>query len=207
MEKYFQMTRLVSPRVAELLCSRLCHDLISPVGAIANGLEFLAESDPQLRSDAIGLVGSSATQAAARLAFYRLAFGAGGGEDKTIRFGEVQKTIVNFVADKKIELDWSPPAIAPDATLSAPFGKLLLNLTLLGLEALPKGGQLSLCLPPLSGEDEITLIARGAPSNLRQEMRGTSQQSPRIHRSKRAPFAFLEIGQTGRASCPEACAC
>ena len=164
------MTRMIPPRVAELLCSRLCHDLISPISAIGNGLEFLADSDPQLSSDAIGLVGSSATQAAARLAFYRLAFGAGGGDAQTLKFSEIQKTVVNFIADKNIELDWSPPAIAPDATLSTPFCKLLFNMTLLASEALPRGGRLSLELPPLSGEDEITVVARGEPSELRPGM-------------------------------------
>src|SRR5690349_9018956 len=66
-------------RVVELLAARLCHDLISPVAAIANGAELLDEDDPDFVREAVMLVNSSAREANARLQFYRFAYGFGGG--------------------------------------------------------------------------------------------------------------------------------
>jgi histidine phosphotransferase ChpT len=66
--------------LASLLCSRLCHDLLSPVGALNNGLELMAdEQDPDMRERCLELLSESAKASANKLKFFRLAFGAGGG--------------------------------------------------------------------------------------------------------------------------------
>ena len=90
---------------AAMLVSRVCHDLVSPVGAVVNGLEVLEdERDAGMRADALKLVASSAEQAAARLQFARVAFGAAGSAGAELDLNEVGRTMKNFVHGGKTEL-------------------------------------------------------------------------------------------------------
>ena len=172
------MSTDISEIVTELLCSRLCHDLISPIGAINNGLEFLAEGDPKTTADAIGLVGASASQAAARLAFYRLAFGHGGGQAHPIPLLEARDTARNFLGDGKVELDWPVPATGSGDNLSRSFGKLALHLFLLGLDALPRGGHVMVTLPAPLSEEWISVIVKGDRCELKDEFRDVLVSNP-----------------------------
>ena len=96
--------------LAALLCSRVCHDLVSPVGAIANGLEMMDEEDDQeLHRLALELVRRSARQASAKLQFCRLAFGAAGGAGSLLDVGEAGDIARLFVAEEKVKLDWLAP--------------------------------------------------------------------------------------------------
>jgi histidine phosphotransferase ChpT len=129
--------------LAALLCSRVCHDVISPVGAIANGLEVLEdEDDEEMKRTAMDLVRRSARQASAKLQFCRIAFGAAGSAGASIDLGEAGDTAKVFVGEEKVKLDWQAPRIA------LPKGevKLLLNLMLLGMAAVPRGGTVSVTL-------------------------------------------------------------
>jgi histidine phosphotransferase ChpT len=122
---------------AALLISRLCHDLVSPVGAVINGLEVLEdESDPAMRADALKLVESSAEQAAARLQFARLAFGAAGSTGAALDLNEVGRVVIGLLKGGKVELVWQA------ASLNWPknWAKLLMNATLLAADSLPRGG-------------------------------------------------------------------
>src|SRR5512134_174684 len=80
--------------LAALLCSRVCHDIISPVGAIANGLELMddPETDAAMRATALDMVRSSAKTATAKLKFCRIAFGASGSAGAHIDLGEAAET-------------------------------------------------------------------------------------------------------------------
>jgi histidine phosphotransferase ChpT len=123
--------------LAALLCSRVCHDVISPVGAIANGLEILAdETDEEMREMAFGLLRNSAEQASSKLQFCRLAFGAAGSAGSKLDLGEAGEVARKFVGDQKIKLEWSMPHEARDKTEV----KLLLNLMLMAISAVPRGG-------------------------------------------------------------------
>ncbi len=96
--------------LAALLCSRVCHDVISPVGAIANGLEVLEEEDDEeMRKIAFDLVSKSAKQASAKLQFCRLAFGAAGSAGANIDLGEAGDVAMMFVGAEKVELKWLAP--------------------------------------------------------------------------------------------------
>ena len=131
------MQKIDDFELAALLCSRLCHDLIGPVGAIGNGLEVLEdEEDASMRGQAMDLVGQSAEQAARKLRFYRLAFGAatGGGAD----LAEARRAAEEMFAGSKVKLAWP----ADSVPMERPQLKLLLNLVLAGAEALPRGGEL-----------------------------------------------------------------
>jgi histidine phosphotransferase ChpT len=129
--------------LAALLCSRVCHDVISPVGAIANGLEVLEdEDDEEMRRVAMDLVRRSARQASAKLQFCRIAFGAAGSAGALLDLGEAADTAKAFVGDEKIKLDWQ----APRVTLPKAEVKLLLNMMLIGMAAVPRGGLVSVAL-------------------------------------------------------------
>ena len=110
--------------LAALLCSRVCHDVISPVGAIVNALEVLEEDDPSMRDFALDLIKKSARNASARLQFARLAFGAAGSAGAMIDLGDAGNVANGFLNDEKLSLDWD----APRALLPKNQVKLLLNL-------------------------------------------------------------------------------
>jgi histidine phosphotransferase ChpT len=123
--------------LAALLCSRVCHDVISPVGAISNGLEILAdETDEEMREMAFGLVRSSAEQASSKLQFCRLAFGAAGSAGSKLDLGEAGEVARKFLGDQKVKLEWSMPHETRDKTEV----KLLVNLMLMAISAVPRGG-------------------------------------------------------------------
>jgi histidine phosphotransferase ChpT len=126
--------------LASLLCSRLCHDLLSPVGALNNGLELMAdEQDPDMRERCLELLSESAKASANKLKFFRLAFGAGGGFGDQIDTREARAALEGlFGADKRIELGW----LVEDDELSKGAVKLLLNLALIAGDALVRGGRL-----------------------------------------------------------------
>lgn len=134
------MKALSDLELAALLCSRVCHDVISPVGAIANGLEILAdETDEDMRAMAFELVRRSADQASAKLQFCRLAFGAAGASGSKLDLVEAGQIARLFVGDEKIKLEWSMPPETRDKIEV----KLLLNLMLMAISAIPRGGVVS----------------------------------------------------------------
>ena len=126
---------------ASLLCSRLCHDLLSPVGALNNGLELLAdEDDPDMRKRVMDLLAESARVSAEKLKFFRLAFGAAGGFAGEIDARDVQGAIDGVFGgpDSKVTVGWH----VADPTLSKRAAKVLLNLALIAGDALVRGGRL-----------------------------------------------------------------
>ena len=143
---------------ASLLCSRLCHDLMSPVGALNNGIELLAdEQDPDMRDRCLELLSDSARVTANKLKFFRLAFGAAGGFGDTVDAKEAKTALEGLIGnDGKIELGW----IVGEARLSKSATKLLLNLALIALDALVRGGRLDVGAENDSGT-EIAIRAEG----------------------------------------------
>jgi histidine phosphotransferase ChpT len=123
--------------LAALLCSRVCHDLISPSGAIVNGLEVLEEStDEETKSFALDLIKKSARTASARLQFCRIAFGAAGSATAQIDLGDAENVARGFIEDDKIKLSWN----LSSALLPKNRVKLLLNMILVAAQSIPRGG-------------------------------------------------------------------
>jgi len=144
---------------ASLLCSRLCHDLLSPVGAMNNGLELLAdEHDPEMRQRCMDLLAESAKAAADKLKFFRLAFGAAGGFGAEVDPKDAKLVIEPLVTSSgRTALEWAVPAqMMPKRAVN-----ILLNLVLLANEALVRGGTLSVAAEARSGEQEIVIRASG----------------------------------------------
>jgi histidine phosphotransferase ChpT len=126
--------------LAALLCSRVCHDLISPVGAIVNGLEVLEEDkDEETKTFALDLIKKSAHQASAKLQFCRLAFGAAGSAGAQIELGDAEKVSRGLLDDGKTTIVWN----LPRELVAKNRAKLVLNMLLVGAGAIPRGGTLT----------------------------------------------------------------
>ena len=145
--------------LASLLCSRLCHDLMSPVGALNNGIELLAdEQDEEMREKCLELLADSARASANKLKFFRLAFGAAGGFGDEINVHEAETALEGvFGPERRIELGWM---VAGDK-LPKGAAKLLLNLALLAGDALVRGGRLDVGAENRDGEIELVIRAEG----------------------------------------------
>jgi histidine phosphotransferase ChpT len=126
--------------LAALLCSRVCHDLISPTGAIVNGLEVLEDGgDEETKTFALDLIKKSARTASARLQFCRLAFGAAGSAGAQIDVGDAEAMARGFIEDGKIKLAWNLPRVL----LPKNRVKLLLNMLIIASQTIPRGGTLT----------------------------------------------------------------
>ena len=170
--------------LAALLCSRVCHDLISPVGAIVNGLEVLEEAkDEETKTFALDLIKKSAMQASARLQFCRLAFGAAGSSGAQIDLGDAEKVARGLLEDDKIKIAWNlPRELLPKNRV-----KLVLNMLMIGVGAIPRGGTLT--LDPVPGEQGSSsgfrIAAAGLNARLTQGvsdlLSGTQSQNVDAH--------------------------
>jgi histidine phosphotransferase ChpT len=146
----------VDLRVVELLCSRLCHDLVGPVGAVSNGVELLSELDSPPDVEALTLVGQSAQNAARRLRFFRAAYGASTATN--ISVGEVRDLVTGMVGDRHIAVQMDAGLAIPAHPVSV---KLLLNMILMGAECLPRGGTLHVRVDR-AAKPTIVVSAEGA---------------------------------------------
>ncbi|MGZ3362424.1 MAG: histidine phosphotransferase ChpT [Xanthobacteraceae bacterium] len=153
--------------LAALLCSRVCHDLISPVGAIVNGLEVLDDNPkPEDREFALDLIRKSARTASARLQFCRLAFGAAGSAGAQIDLGDAQNMARGHIEDAKTSIVWNLPRVL----LPKNRVKLLLNMMIIAQQTIPRGGVIT--VDPI-GDGETTsfrLAAAGLNARLPQNI-------------------------------------
>ena len=146
--------------LAALLCSRVCHDLISPVGAIVNGLEVLEEAkDEETKTFALDLIKKSARNASAKLQFCRIAFGAAGSAGAQIDLGDAETISRGFLEDDKTKLAWN----LPRALLAKNRVKLLLNLLLVAGQTIPRGGRLT--VDPIGEGDSMGFKVSAAGVN------------------------------------------
>jgi histidine phosphotransferase ChpT len=157
--------------LASLLCSRLCHDLMSPVGALNNGIELLAdEQDEEMREKCLDLLADSARASANKLKFFRLAFGAAGGFGEEINTDEAEAALEGvFGPERHIDLGWQ----VSDGKLPKGAVKLLLNLALLAGDALVRGGRLDVGAERRGDEIELVIRAEGTRILLDPTLRET----------------------------------
>lgn len=166
------LSHLSAPDLAALLCSRVCHDIISPVGAINNGLELLDEGGAD--QDAMDLIRASARNASARLQYARIAFGAAGSAGMLIDTGDAESVALSFFKSEKPELTWT----GTRALLPKNKVKLLLNLLLVANAAIPRGGKISVFLENTDTSPKFRLVSSG----------------PML----RVPAKFLELHASGK---------
>ena len=152
--------------LAALLCSRVCHDVISPVGAIANGLELIddPEMDAETKATALDMVRSSAKTAAAKLKFCRIAFGAAGSAGALVDMGEAGEIAKAFVGDEKVKLEWN----APRENRPKQQVKLVLNMMLMAMAGIPRGGLVTVTVEG----DTFTARAAGDRAKVPEQISG-----------------------------------
>ena len=158
-------------KMAELLCTRLCHDLTGPIGAVNNGAEFLSEEGFNMQHQAVDLIVSSAFSAVSRLQFYRLAYGnvKDGGE---ANLADKQKLATDYFTGSKITLDWPDTETeASGVSLSLKMARLIFNLLVIASSTLIRGGVISVRLrQDEAGDKHVAITAKGANLKWDNEM-------------------------------------
>lgn len=167
---------------ASMLCSRLCHDLLSPVGSFGNGLELLAdEPDPEMRKRCMELLESSARIAINRLKYFRLAFGSAGGYGDSISIADINEALIGQVAEgRDVVVQW----IGDDAPLPKPAARVLLLLALTIIDALVRGGTIAVAVERRGTQLEIAVRGEGSrvvidPASVAMFSSGTEPIAPK----------------------------
>jgi len=149
---------------SSLLCSRLCHDLVSPVGAVANGIELMEmEDDPAMAEDALDLLRHSAENATRKLKFLRLAFGSSGGDGTPLDIGATRKATADYFADARLNLVWP---VSEEGGIPKQRVRLALNLILTASMGLARGGDLGVDL----GGSDLTITGTHERAGLGDEV-------------------------------------
>jgi histidine phosphotransferase ChpT len=193
------MTSTSAIDLASLLCSRLCHDLLSPVGALNNGLELLAdEHDPEMRQRCLELLNESARASANKLKFFRLAFGAAGGFGDQVDAREAKIAIEGMFGEGgRVEIGW----MVEPATLSKTAIKVLLNLSLIAGDALVRGGRLDIGAENTANGTEMVVRAEGPrlilDDELRQALEGGTAETEVTPRAAAAWLVSQLAAQAG----------
>jgi len=157
------ITKLTPTTLSALLCARICHDLISPVGALGTAIEILDDAgNTDMHDDAMALVRTSSRQAAAKLKFLRLAFGAAGSAPGVLPTSEVKTLSNNMFVDSKPELVWNIESNGVDKDQA----RILLNLVMLAVQAAPRGGTVTITHQNESGGDNFNVVSQGPKARL-----------------------------------------
>jgi len=177
---------MIELRVLELLCARFCHEMVSPVGAIGNGVELLGEDDPDFVREAIALIGQSARTASRRLQFYRFAYGTA----PTASNVTPRELLLGFLEGGKVTADWEPAV----SNLSSEWQRLACNLAVLAAEALPRGGRIAVRSAGAAGVEieasgEAVLLNRDVVAALAGNAKTSELTSRTIHAHVTAQFA------------------
>ncbi|MCV0397388.1 MAG: histidine phosphotransferase [Rhizobiaceae bacterium] len=190
-----ELFSLAAHDLAALLCSKVCHDIISPVGAINNGLELLDEGGAD--EDAMNLIRTSAQNASAKLQFARIAFGAAGSAGMQIDTGDAAAVATAFFRNEKPELTWS----GGRALLPKNKVKLLLNLLMVSNGAIPRGGSISVELSDLETAPRFDILAKGpmvrVPPKFLEMHSGRVPEEPVDAHSVQAYYTLLLARETG----------
>lgn len=169
------VVELSAADLAAMLCSRVCHDLINPVGAIGNGLEVLADpSQVEMQAFAKELIENSTRQARAKLEFARLAFGASSTAGSDIDTREADRVASLLMAGEKAELEWKvTPMLLPKNK-----AKLLLNMLLIAAAGVPRGGTVTVEVEGEAGRESFTITAKGPKTLIPNAVQGLLAGTP-----------------------------
>jgi histidine phosphotransferase ChpT len=183
---------------AALLVSRVCHDLVGPLGAVVNGMEVLEdERDPGMRNEAIKLVTQSADQALARIQFMRIAFGAAGSAGAELDLGEIGRLVTGLLEGGKITLQWN----VARAYWPKDWAKLIMNATLLGADCLPRGGVLTVETGSDNSAPSFRVRAVGLNARVTEEVdRSIRGEAANVDARHVQPFLTYKLSRTVNAA-------
>mgnify|MGYP001175360090 FL=1 len=153
------------PRVTELIASRICHDLVSPVGAVNNGVELMQELGEDAGDEAVQLIASSAQQASIRLKAFRLSYGAA-GTDKNVGFKDIRDAFTDLIGQGRIQAEFEPDLGVKFSMPPRGFFKVLLNLLVLAEECNHGEGKIS--VSALEGNTGIRVLVTGNHAGFRE---------------------------------------
>ena len=143
-------------RISALLCTRLCHDLIGPAGAVVNGIELLSDSPGNVDNEVLELIRHSASETTRRLKYFRVALGIPADD---LSLAATRAIADDYFATSKIALEWSDSIMeTPTPTRLVP---IILNLVLCGAESLPRGGRIAIDGAPVGGGFRLLIEAAG----------------------------------------------
>lgn len=201
------MDVLLSPRVTELIASRICHDLVSPVGAVSNGVELMQELGDDAGEEAMKLIADSALQASIRLKAFRLSYGAA-GTDKNIGFKDIRDVFTDLLKSGRIAAEFEPDLGVKFSMPPRGFFKVLLNLLILAEEC--NHGEGKIAVSALEGNKGVKVLVTGKNPGFREgaeaALRGDTSADdldPRsVHAYVTGKFAQvfdLKLGWTSQA--------
>lgn len=184
-------------QLSELMAARLCHDLVGPIGAVANGVELLGAGPD---AEVTGLIAVSARQATRRLQWFRVAFGSASGLPSAAMFGESRRLALELFEDSRVALDWSAPDAATEAVATREAAKVALNLSLVALECLPRGGGVQVRIAPNGASVKINVAAVGATARVPDDMQlALRHDTPIAELTPKSVPAYLAAQLAGRA--------
>lgn len=183
---------------AALMVSRVCHDLVGPLGAVVNGMEVLEdERDPAMRADAIKLVTMSADQALARIQFMRIAFGAAGSAGAELDLGEIGRLMAGLLEGGKVTLNWNVPKLY----WGKDWAKLLMNSTLLAADCLPRGGVVTVETGAEGQPPSFHIRAEGTNARVTEEVdRAIKGEAQNVDARHVQPFLTHKLSRTVNAA-------
>lgn len=183
---------------AALLVSRVCHDLVGPLGAVVNGMEVLEdERDPAMRADAIKLVTMSADQALARIQFMRIAFGAAGSAGAELDLGEIGRLVTGLLEGGKVQLAWNVPRLY----WGKDWAKLLMNATLLAADCLPRGGVVTVETGPETDTPSFRIRAEGPNARVTEDVdRAIKGEAPNVDARHVQPYLTHKLSRAVNAA-------
>lgn len=161
------MDNKIDLRTIQLLASRMCHDLVGPVGAINAAVELLGDEDGALDAEALKMLAKSAGEANSKLAFFRAVFGLGGSKDQPDQVAQLVELANGVLASGKVKVRWDPDM---PATLPGGAGKVVMLLVYLAAEALPRGGEVGVRVQDFSDGLGVACVAEGEGAALREEI-------------------------------------
>ncbi|MBL8697224.1 MAG: hypothetical protein JNK67_02560 [Alphaproteobacteria bacterium] len=189
--------------MTEQFAARICHDLVGPVGAIANGVELLADDGGRADPEVVSLIATSARTASRRLQYYRAAFGSGNAISTAKPLADARALAISIMEDGKVALDWGAPAAACEAMAGRDTVKIMLNLLLVALESLPRGGTVRLSVAPTGDGLDVAFSAEGQqariPDDARKVLEGAAASNELTPRAVPARLARLVAESAGAA--------
>jgi histidine phosphotransferase ChpT len=183
----------IALKIGQLLCSRLCHDLIGPTAAINAGGELMGDDDDhEDNGDVRDLIVDSARQLAGRLTFFRIAFGQSGARSSGLPFAEVRELAEGYLHGSRVQFDWEyeEDKLSGGAMLSGDNTRLLLCLIMLATDALPRGGRLSLRILERAKETLLSITVAGRSIRLSNDVIEALQATEATAVTPRTVHAF-----------------
>jgi histidine phosphotransferase ChpT len=151
--------------LASYVSAKLCHDFISPAGAIVSGLDLLKDPSAQdMREEALGLIDASARKLVSMVHFARIAFGAATSAERFDQ-AELRKVLDGMFDHMRANLTWSVDA----QVFEKPAARALVNLAYLGGGALPTGGEATVTVRREGEELLMSVESRGPRARLKPE--------------------------------------